>query len=330
MIHARARQGQARRGGPALYASEATERVQRWAGSIIVVDTVAGVRGLEDPGLPLVPRRGALRMPEGDTVAKVARELVALLRPPCDVRVEDRRRGRLGAWRLVGVATRGKHLLLRLCGEGGDRVVEVHLGLHGHWRRLAGGAAGRPPPGAALVLATEDVAVGCFRTGRIRWWTPQGAAAAVDALGPDLCDPAVDLYDAARRLAEAALGRTIATVLLDQRVVAGIGNVYKSEVLFVVGVHPDTDAGSLGPDVAHRLVATAARLLRDNVDRSVRRTTPEGLGPRLWVYRRAGRPCLRCGHPVACGHTGTPRRVTYWCRVCQRLGDARRGRDAHL
>ena len=116
----------------------------------------------------------------------------------------------------------------------------------------------------------------------------------------------------------------IGEALLDQRALAGIGNVYKSETLFVEAVHPFAPVASLDDATLRRLVDTARRLLLANADRrtsSTRRTTDGrprgGRGGALWVYGRAGRPCRRCGTLVASRRHGVRPRVTYWCPSCQ-------------
>ena len=110
-----------------------------------------------------------------------------------------------------------------------------------------------------------------------------------------------------------ALGEDIDDVLLDQRVAAGIGNVYKSDVCFLHGLHPFTPAGEVGDDELRRLFTTAHRLLVANLARSGRVTCQGGLA----VYGRQGRPCRRCGTPVRMRHAGPMAHSTYWCPTCQ-------------
>jgi endonuclease-8 len=122
----------------------------------------------------------------------------------------------------------------------------------------------------------------------------------------------------------------IADVLLDQRVLAGIGNVYKSEVLFLAGIHPDVPIAAITDDSLRNVIAIARRLLLENVVekpgpsmvtyRGFRRTTGR-MRPadRLWVYGRGGKPCRRCGTPIGFQKTGDDARVTYWCPLCQQL-----------
>ncbi|MDP9240971.1 MAG: DNA glycosylase, partial [Actinomycetota bacterium] len=134
---------------------------------------------------------------------------------------------------------------------------------------------------------------------------------------PDLLDPAADLAEAVRRLLDRP-DRAVGPALLDQRNLAGIGNLYKSEVLFLSGVSPWTPVGEVaGPD---QLVGLARRLLRANKDRWEQITTGETApGRQHWVFERAGRPCRRCGTPIRSAEQGDPpyQRFSYWCPRCQ-------------
>ena len=123
----------------------------------------------------------------------------------------------------------------------------------------------------------------------------------------------------------------IAQALLDQRLVAGIGNVYKSEVLFLAGIHPDTPASAVAPDAMTRIMELAQSLLQANVvdgtpaaiqtyrslRRTDRRSDPEDS---LWVYSRGGKPCRRCGTAINSRKMGVDARTTYWCPNCQIVG----------
>ena len=142
--------------------------------------------------------------------------------------------------------------------------------------------------------------------------------------GPDLLDRSVD----PGRAAEAALARLepsreVGDALMDQRVVAGIGNVYKSETCFLAGIDPWRAVGTLTPGEAHALGATAAELLAQGVRDAgaIRTYRPPGARPfsreRTWVYNRRGRPCRRCGTPVRSRGQGDANRTTYWCPACQ-------------
>ena len=135
----------------------------------------------------------------------------------------------------------------------------------------------------------------------------------LDALGPDLCRADADLATAVARLGTIGGDREIGVALLDQRIACGVGNVYKSEVLFACGIDPFTPVTDLGDDERRQLVATAHRLLLANLDRARRTTVPGGLA----VYGRTGRPCRRCRTPIRVRRQGEQPRATYWCPTCQ-------------
>src|SRR5215470_16638974 len=143
---------------------------------------------------------------------------------------------------------------------------------------------------------------------------------AMQALGPDLLASDFDAAEAERRL-RARPQMQIAEALLDQRALAGIGNVYKSETLFIERINPWTRVADVPDAALVRLVATAHRLLHENVRPGSphRITTRRDLAGRgsLWVYGRAGRPCLRCGTPIQTRRQGELNRSTYWCPTCQ-------------
>jgi endonuclease-8 len=146
-------------------------------------------------------------------------------------------------------------------------------------------------------------------------------------LGPDLLGGDFDADEAFRRLRGHA-SEAIADVLLNQRVMAGVGNVYKSEVLFACGVNPFRPASDVTDADARKLIATARRFLQLNVSTQLapmttyaglRRTTRSGdPAERLWVYGRARQPCRKCGTPIEVKPQGPDVRLTYWCPKCQR------------
>jgi endonuclease-8 len=131
----------------------------------------------------------------------------------------------------------------------------------------------------------------------------------VDHLGPDLCRPDADLDEAVRRLGDlSAPDRTIGEALLDQRVAAGIGNIWKSEACFACGVDPFTPVGELDDVRRRQLLELAATKLR---------ASASGDRPELAVYARRDRPCRRCGTTIRRAPQGDQRRGTYWCPACQ-------------
>lgn len=263
-------------------------------------------------------------MPEGDTVHRIARVLRRDLVGRTVERVELHDMGEvreLAGRTLESVEARGKHTLLTF--EGGWSL-RVHLGMKGRWTRLR--ARQRRPARSILTLVSGDTAWVCHRAWRVE--TVRTTALAthprLQRLGPDLLADPPSVDEAVRRASlPAHAGREIAEVLLDQRVAAGIGNVYKSEVLFECRVHPRIPVGHLSPETLERLYAASARLMRANL-RTRRRTTvplprrPEPSSERLWVYGRDGKPCRECGAPVERFLQGDLARSTYFCPRCQR------------
>jgi endonuclease-8 len=150
----------------------------------------------------------------------------------------------------------------------------------------------------------------------------RGGAAGLASLGPDLCRPDVDIDEAVRRLGAIDPATEIAVALLDQRVAAGVGNVYKSEVCFACALDPRTPVGALDEPTRHRLFETASSQLRSNLDGPRRTTFPGGAPGALAVYGRAGRSCRRCGDRVRRIRQGPTPRSTYYCPTCQRAPGA--------
>lgn len=256
-------------------------------------------------------------MPEGDNVYRAARELSAALAGKtltvCDVRVPSYATVDLTGETVEEVLSRGKHLLMRV----GDVTIHSHLKMEGRWELYAPGARWRRPGWQArIVLGTSDrVAVG-FQLGLLEVVRRADESRIVGHLGPDLLGPDWDPELAVGRLA-ADPERPIGAALLDQRNLAGIGNVYRSEICFLLGVRSTTPVREV-PDL-RAAVDLAHRLLVANKDRG-RRVTTGSPRAALWVYGRRG-PCLRCGTPIRReqepGRPGQDR-VVYWCPTCQR------------
>jgi endonuclease-8 len=261
-------------------------------------------------------------MPEGDTIWRTARALQAALAGRTvlafgsslpAVAAAARRLAVVGQ-AVETVEAHGKHLLVRF--EKGA-VLHTHLGMRGSWR-LARRTGARGPV-ARAVIETADVVAACSLAPVVELLSASQARAhpALARLGPDLLKPAFDPAVARRRLRERG-PLAIGVALMDQTALAGIGNVYKSEVLFLCGVSPLARVGDLDDATVDRLVAKAGELLRRNLGTGMRRTTsPLAPGP-LWVYRRSGRPCRKCGTAVARVVQGEQARSTYFCPACQR------------
>lgn len=133
------------------------------------------------------------------------------------------------------------------------------------------------------------------------------------ALGPDLCAAAPDVDEALRRMAALDPATPVGVALLDQRVASGVGNVYRSEVLWASRVDPFRPVAEVDPEDRRALLAGAARLLRANLRTRRRETAPGGLA----VYDRAGRPCRRCATPIRTRRLGEQARSVWWCPGCQ-------------
>jgi endonuclease-8 len=260
-------------------------------------------------------------VPEGDTVWLTAHRLHQALagRPlvESDFRVPALATADLRGRSVVEVLARGKHILMHV---DDDLTVHSHLRMDGSWylSRASAGLPRRHPEHMvrAIVGNTEWRATG-YRVHDLAIVARADEAGLVGHLGPDLLGPDWDPAHAVENL-RAAPHVPIGEALLDQRNLAGIGNLYKCEVLFVERLHPWTPTGVVA-DLA-RLVGTAQRLLRANRDHPEQSTT--GFTARdqaHWVYERGGQPCLRCRTPIERAEQGTPPRArsTYWCPSCQ-------------
>jgi endonuclease VIII len=260
-------------------------------------------------------------MPEGDTVWLSARRMHAALAGHT-LTVSDFRLPTLATTDLTGrdvleVASRGKHMLTRI--EGGV-TLHTHFRMDGRWQVLA---QGRPWQGGSdwqvrVVLANAHWQAIGYRLPVVDLVETAAEADLVGHLGPDLLGADWDLDEAVRRLASQP-ERAIAEALLDQRNLAGIGNLYKAESLFLRGLHPWTRVADVADLPA--LVGVAHRLLMANRDRWDQVTTGDlRRGRQHWVFERQRRPCRRCGTTVLVAEQGEdPRtaRITYWCPSCQ-------------
>jgi endonuclease VIII len=263
-------------------------------------------------------------VPEGDTVWLAAKRMHAALggRPLTrfDLRVPKLATADLTGATVTEVLARGKHMLTRF-----DRglTLHSHFRMDGSWRLHRPGErwrGGGPAHQVRAVLANADWEAVGYRLHDLALVPTAEEDRLVGHLGPDVLGPDWDPDEVARRLV-ADPDRPIGDALLDQRVVAGVGNLYKNEALFLAGISPWTPAGKVG-DVP-KVVATAHRLMRANRDHPEQTTTGSlRRGEQHWLYGRAGRPCLRCGTPIRVSEQhpdGRPEygRVTYWCPHCQ-------------
>lgn len=275
-------------------------------------------------------------MPEGDTVHRTAERLRPMIghtvtsaraRPgPGMRRVPDL--SRLMGERVIDVQARGKQLLI---GFSGGLTIRSHLRMTGSWRLVQGALPPSwPMHRATAILELDGMTAVALSTPVVELLTDADLrrSGPLRTLGPDLLAADFDADEALRRLRERD-AQELGAALLDQRAVAGIGNVYKSEVAFLERLDPWSPVAAFSDAQLRAGLATARRLLLANRDRGPRsttgRTTP---GDRLWVYRRSGRPCRRCGTAIRSRGQGEPPRVTWWCPNCQRPGAAPRvGKD---
>jgi endonuclease VIII len=265
-------------------------------------------------------------MPEGDTIFRTAEVLRGAL---LDRRVIGARaQARPGLRRvpdlsvLVGskvssVEARGKHVLI---GFDNGLTLRSHLRMSGSWHRYRPGERWRRPAheASAIVETAESVAV-AFNTPVVELLTDADLrrSRVLLELGPDLLSRAFDADEAVRRLRDRN-DEELGNALLDQRAVAGIGNVYKSEVPFLERMNPWAKVGAFEDAELEAALRTAKRLLETNTRGGARVTTGMATrGQELWVYGRAGRPCRRCGTTIRSGRQGDLARLTYWCERCQ-------------
>jgi endonuclease-8 len=284
-------------------------------------------------------------VPEGDTIHRVADRLRDAIAGHEVTRVELRRDPRglrppEPGTVVTDVEARGKHLLV--CFADGA-TLHTHMQLHGAWHVYQPGERWRRAGHRARVIVEVDdgTTAVCFdapvvelrREGRAH--APSRALEMLDRLGPDLATSSVDLDAVLARLATLAPETTIGDALLDQRVAAGLGNVYRSEVCWARRVHPATPLAALDDAQRRAIYTTAHEQLLANTQ-TTRRVTYEG---GLAVYGKHRRPCPRCGTPIrrewketqakatqepqpkSTSRSGTNDRVTYWCPRCQPARD---------
>ena len=260
-------------------------------------------------------------MPEGDTVWNTARVLERALTggvlTSSEFRVPQLATKDLAGWAVRESASRGKHLLLRLTGPAGEPPLTLHshLRMDGAWRAYRPGErwSGRPAHLVRVALTTKTaVAVG-FHLHDVALIKTAEEAAYLEHLGPDLLGADWDAAEAVRRIAGKP-DASIAEALLDQRNLAGVGNLYKAETLFLSGLWPWMRVAEV-PDL-ERTVKLAQKLVASNKGRWTQTTTGSlRRGETSYVYGRRAQPCRRCGSAIQ--KADQDERVTYWCPRCQ-------------
>lgn len=260
-------------------------------------------------------------MPEGDSYTRAAARARPVLQDREVTGVEGsapavRRHSRviLGS-RVTGVRTRGKHLLVDL---DSGLTIHVHLGMPGQVRTGTGNNLARKDRGALrLGVTTEAGSLWVLAAPTVEVEPREEIERRLARLGPDLLADEFDWERFRLLAARYPEDRSISDFLLDQRVMAGIGNEYKCEVLFLEGIAPGRPTGEIDIEGRVALARRARRLMLPNAHRPVRSTTGRP-DQGAWVYQRAGQPCRRCRTAIVEGWVGEPARITYWCPACQR------------
>lgn len=252
-------------------------------------------------------------MPEGDTIHLAARRIEAALggRPlevagaPNPRSPLHRRTGQLEGLTVESVEARGKHLLLHLSD---DLVLHSHLGMNGRWWV---DTDGRAPFGRPWLVLGSGRSVAAQSQGKLLRLTSEARTRrdpGLARLGPDPLDPAFDAVAAARRLLSAQADLEVGELLLDQRVIAGIGNAIRNEACFAARISPWRRLNELSADDAERLIGECERIMQRSIE--------SGRRPRS-IYRAQGRLCPACGGPIASRGQGDANRTAYWCPRCQ-------------
>jgi endonuclease-8 len=262
-------------------------------------------------------------MPEGDTIYRSA----ARLRPAMEGRTIERaqlRDRQFEAERLVGatvtsVEARGKHLLMHLSTAA---CLHSHMGMTGSWHIYRCGESWHKPMHyAALVLALGalELEVICFSPKLLELLTADQLRRHphLTRLGPDLLATEFDVPDAVTRF-RARDSLPLGEAVMNQSIVCGIGNVYKSDLLFLMGFDPFAPVVRFLDSELEAMLDTARRLMRRNLTAAPRQTRFQGDGRRLWVYGRSGEACYKCGNIIQLRRQGEAGRTTCWCPTCQR------------
>jgi endonuclease VIII len=266
-------------------------------------------------------------VPEGDTIFQTAAALRPLLVGRTILAARARTPGpaieRVVGSTVMSVEPVGKHMLIRF---DNGLALHTHLRMSGTWHRYAPGEPWKIPAWKArVILEVPEHVVVCFNAPVAELMDARAVQLhpALQSLGPDLLAAEFPADLALQRL-KARPDLEIAEALLDQRVMAGVGNVFKSEVLFIESVNPWTPVSALEDAILQRLIATARRLLLENVrpgnpHRVTTRGDPSASGS-LWVYGRTNLPCAHCGTHIQTRRQGALNRPTYWCPKCQSAG----------
>jgi endonuclease-8 len=225
----------------------------------------------------------------------------------------------LAGCRVDAVRAHGKHLFIDF---DNGMSLRSHLGLYGSWHRYATGERWRRPARqAGIELVADDEVFVCFNPREVVWERSDGLRQRDQAarLGPDLSLPDPDLDEVVARAQRLSPDTLVVDLLLDQTVAAGIGNAYKSELLFLERITPTAQLAGVDDVRLRRLYRRAGELIRANLGGGPRTTrfTGQPGGERMWVYGRYDEPCLVCATPIRTIRHGRGQRSTYWCPTCQ-------------
>jgi endonuclease-8 len=264
-------------------------------------------------------------MPEGDTIYRTA----ATLRPAMEGARIDRAQVRdrqfepehLAGATVTSVEARGKHLLMHL-GHGG--AIHSHMGMTGSWHIYRRGEPWQKPVHfAGLQLDLSQTPVGnldviCFSPKQLELLTADQLRRHVHLsnLGPDLLSPAFDVFAAVARF-RARNPMPLGEAVMNQTIVSGIGNVYKSDLLFLMGFDPFAPVEKFSDDELAALIEKTRQIMGKNLTGAPRQTRFRGDGRRLWAYGRSGEECFKCGAIIQLRRQGEAGRTTCWCPVCQ-------------
>jgi endonuclease-8 len=258
-------------------------------------------------------------MPEGDALARFARRLAAVLEGRTVLRAEAHGPGAVPRVELLkgqyveSVEAVGKNLLIRF---GNGLTMRSHLRMYGTWHVYRPGEPWRrPPTRARLVLETADALVVNFDAPVVELFETRAEPfhRPLAALGPNLLADDFEVDEVVQRFRDPALaGVTIGDAVMDQHVMAGVGNIWKHETLFRCGIYPWRRVRDLSDDELRAIVETARQLLR-----AAAGIVPGTRRPTYFVYGKAGRPCRRCGTLLRSAPQGNDVRSTTWCPRCQ-------------
>lgn len=261
-------------------------------------------------------------MPEGDTIHRAATRLKAVLHDQRIIIAESNWLGQsansLTGRKIKNVEARGKHLLVLLDDE---RVIHSHMGMTGSWHIYRPAEPWQKPAyRAALFLECESVCVVCFTPKLLEILTPAALRRHdyLNRLGPDLLASAPPDHEVLARFRQsnkAAIGEA----MLNQTIISGIGNVYKSEILFILQLHPRTLVSDLPDEMLLQITRKASELMARNLTGRPRTTRYSLDGGRFHVYGRSGESCYTCGATIKLIRQGDLGRTTYFCPQCQNL-----------